>query len=513
MRDFRDIPEEPYDPEDDWPDPDWTLLDKPVSLAPEAPIELLGSAEDWTIQHADSASAPVDYVMGGLLAAMAGLIGNTRVVEAWPGFRAPCALWFMLIGAPSSGKTPALQPITRALSNIEAELLEEFKPELDAWEAHSVVVNNRLEKWKEACKKAEKNGQPYPPKPASAEVGDRPIPPCVKVQDATIEKIARLEAKNPRGLIVYRDELSGFFGNIGRYGSGGANMAERGFYNEAFNGQQYEVARVSEEKNIRINRHLLSVVGGIQPDLVDRCLFGSGDDGLASRFILVAPKARPFMPSMKAADDTALQRAFDRLRRLKFAANASKPDEPIVVPLNDAAKLLYRDWTIEDHQKATEASGGLSAYFGKFRGIALRLALVFEYSDWAWGTEREPPDSISEAAVQRAIDFIEDYVRPMTKHVYYGGQNSVLDDRARSLLKEVQERGVRQFRLREVYREWRVSGLGGENKVEKSKEAAALLEREGWLRQLPSGRGASLDYAVNPALFAERAPEHCSAPF
>ena len=40
------------------------------------------------------------------------------------------------------------------------------------------------------------------------------------IQDATVEAVSVIYRDNPRGVTLYRDELSGWFGNHGRYSNG-----------------------------------------------------------------------------------------------------------------------------------------------------------------------------------------------------------------------------------------------------------------------------------------------------
>jgi hypothetical protein len=79
-----------------------------------------------------------------------------------------------------------------------------------------------------------KNDTP-PPRPADA-MEPEPVPlPRIMVGDTTPEALAGLLKDNPKGLLLYRDELAGWLGCFGRYSSSG--NGEREFWIEAYGGR------------------------------------------------------------------------------------------------------------------------------------------------------------------------------------------------------------------------------------------------------------------------------------
>ncbi len=81
------------------------------------------------------------------------------------------------------------------------------------------------------------------------------------VNDVTVEKLGELLKENPRGLLLVRDELSGFLANLERK----EYQSDRSFYLTAFNGNKpYTYDRI-ERGTIHIPNATLSVIGGIQP--------------------------------------------------------------------------------------------------------------------------------------------------------------------------------------------------------------------------------------------------------
>jgi hypothetical protein len=113
-----------------WPEPDSSILHRVQEAAPRMPLEGFGPTLAVHIESAASAlGAPIDYVGLALLCGAAGMIGARRAVEAWPGWKEPAILWGALVGDPSTNKSPAIDPVREALNGVEAEKLEQFKPE------------------------------------------------------------------------------------------------------------------------------------------------------------------------------------------------------------------------------------------------------------------------------------------------------------------------------------------------------------------------------------------------
>ena len=141
---------------DDWPEPDMLVLnlDPPT---PIFPIEMLGSFwESWITSKAKGASAPIDYVAATVLAASSTLIGNNRRISPWDGWDEPAFLWLALVGNPSSGKSPAMDPVLGLLREIELGKSESFEILMQNYEADCFIAQIAHDDWKHEVKIAKK---------------------------------------------------------------------------------------------------------------------------------------------------------------------------------------------------------------------------------------------------------------------------------------------------------------------------------------------------------------------
>jgi hypothetical protein len=113
----------------EWPAIDGDLLDERRAPVPAFPLELLPQPwREWVSGAARSADVPVDYVAQSLLATVAGVAGTRVSVLFASGWLEPLHLWLAAVGAPSSGKSPALGLARRLLNSLEKEPIEGLDP-------------------------------------------------------------------------------------------------------------------------------------------------------------------------------------------------------------------------------------------------------------------------------------------------------------------------------------------------------------------------------------------------
>jgi hypothetical protein len=105
-----------------WPDIERTLIDERSVGVPGFPFDTLpGRWQAWIKDTARSVNVPADYVAQAVLAAVAGVCGAgvwVRVSDVWTD---PLWLWLAVVGAPSSGKSPAIAPVRKLLHALERD--------------------------------------------------------------------------------------------------------------------------------------------------------------------------------------------------------------------------------------------------------------------------------------------------------------------------------------------------------------------------------------------------------
>jgi len=244
------------------------------------------------------------FVALPMLSALASMIGNARTLQLKRSWSEPSILWTVIVGESGTSKSPAFELALKPVRRIQSRMLSENAQQLDSWKQDHA-------EWERTCKRSvPTQGRPSEP--------ERPVCPRVLTDDATVESVAPLLQDNPRGLLLARDELSGWF-HFGRYSNGqGAGDAAR--WLEMFGARMLSVDRRTSD-TIFVDRASVSIAGGIQPAILRRALGQQHrENGLCARFLLAWP---PRIPKRWTEDDVseALEESvfdvFDRLHDLQ----------------------------------------------------------------------------------------------------------------------------------------------------------------------------------------------------
>lgn len=170
--------------------------------------------------------------------------------------------------------------------------------------------------WKKDVIKHKKNNTNIPIKPMDANIPEEIIRPRIIGNDTSIEKLGLLLSTHSKGLLFYRDELSGWFGSFDRYSG---QDADRAFWIESYGGRSYVIDRIKHLKPIRISHLLVSIMGGVQPDKLASFIKGA-DDGFTSRFLWAfADPVKPFRPDHIAIDSSVVTSVLTRLSKLTLS--------------------------------------------------------------------------------------------------------------------------------------------------------------------------------------------------
>lgn len=426
----------------DWSYPDLTIFSD-AALGPVFPINILGPFwSEWCQEVAAGANAPVDYVAASLITVAGALIGNARVIKVG-NWSEPPILWTVLIGNPSSGKSPALDPLLGIIARLEAML---------SCETDKIVID-----------------------------------------DATVKAMAEIAAKNPKGLLLFRDELSGWWSTFRQHGGESTWL-------QAFGARPHTVNR-AKDPPIHIPRLAVSVIGGSQPDMVRGFIEGKTNGGFASRWLFVSPEPVKGFRLTKETDHALAEFALGRLRDLPAI------EGPNVCLLAPEASERLQSWVGKKREEASEEEGIWAEWLGKQAGVSLRIALILEHLSWAAESplNQAPPDRVTLAAYQAAIDFIDGYSMPMAARTMNLATRAPEDRAAAKLARLLRKHHAREFNARDVRR----NALGPVGELAKAAtmtaacevlEAAHLIRHIGGREGPTRGRNAST-FEVNPALY------------
>lgn len=322
----------------------------PVDLLPDP----VGS---FVAQAAAALGTDPAFVAIPLLASIAASIGNRRRIELWPGWQEPPILWCATVAESGSMKTPAAD---RALRFVRDRQKAAFATHREA-----LAIFDQEQREYESQRRSRSGEPPAPP--------ERPVAERLVVDDVTVEALAPIVASNPRGVLIDRDELSGWF-DFDRY-SGGRGGAEVGRWLSTYNAGPLTVDRKHSE-TIYVPSAAVSIAGGIQPQVLARVV-GSRhvDNGLLQRFILAAPPRR--MKTIPGGDvDFATMASMEGMFSAILDSQPAEDNGPRVLDLVPDAADRFKAFYLEHGAEQFAASGPLASMLAKAEGWAARLALV-----------------------------------------------------------------------------------------------------------------------------------------
>jgi len=488
------------------PEPDLTILLHQYLEAPKLPLELFGTYwSEWIRDQAEAKSCAPDYVAGGLLPGAGVLIGNARWASPWTGWQEPPVLWTDNVGNPSSGKSPGLDAIRDLIGSIEADANGNYKDELLTWDTQKREAKFRLDVWESTCKAALKDKVgTMPSRPTQTEEPPRPARKRIITNDPTVEKVARIVLENPKGLMLFRDELAGWIGALDKYGGAGG---DRAFYLESYGGRSYAVDRMKDPEPIVVPALSLAIVGGIQPDRLATLVLSGDDDGLAARFLYLwparTPPKRPQRPMPTGAKAKLLM-------LFKLEERTDQNGNRIPLPFDKEASEEIQEYRTQVAVAESEASGLYLSWLGKLPGMAVRLATILEHLYWCGDNDTKPaPESISKTATVAAVAFLDAYAAPMARRCFGEAALPQIDIDARILARwiianpatTINSRGLRRARI-----------LSAKADMTRYEAALAELETAGWVRPIAAqhefGGRKRKDWEVNQRLYKrpEEAP-------
>lgn len=506
-----------------WGDPVEFREELPA-VKPFSPDFLPEPLRPFVVDAAERIQCPPDFIAAGVIVVFSAIVGAGCSIRPLKGnnWSVVPNLWGGLVGSPGAKKTPALNECMSLLAPLENEADEEHarlqmqaSVEQAEWDIRQSEAKGRL---KDAVQ-AESEGRIDAAKSAllgleEEKAKSRPKWRRYKTNDATTEKLEELLADNPRGLLLFRDEIIGFLSNLDKEG----REDSRAFFLEAWAG-----FAASSVKSDRIKRGTtccnpcVSVLGGIQPSKLRRYLQGAlenlENDGFVQRFqVLVFPdKPKTWALIERARNKEAFERAAriaKNLVSMNFTDCGAIVDEHHPLPFfrfNIEAQKLFNTWleALELRILRETDDSVFLEHLAKYRSLMPSLAVLFHLIRIADG------DTMSEISLQDVESAIAlcDYLESHAQRIYALGEEKAIFS-AKALLKKIRQGKLGDgFCHRDVYRK----NWGGLSKPSDVEDACKELIACGWIKEefgLPNPRGGPtpMIYRLHPLLLGSPAP-------
>ena len=464
---------------------------RPVDLwgaftPPPLPHGLLPKAiEDFAVQQGELMGAdPAGLAMAALTVCGAAIKDGIQLqVKTYDrGWMESARIWTALIGDPSTKKTPIMRTAARPLVKIDDELWSKYTDALARY--------NDLDK-------EEKKGAEPPPQVRA------------RLEDTTIEAAQEVLKDTPGGVLLLQDELSGWFGSMDKYSGHRGAAKDRGFWLQAWNGGSYAFNRVSRGAGM-VGNLSVSLLGGIQPDLIRKLAADTHDDGLLQRlFPIVLGPATVGIDAPVAVEIGAYNTLVEKLYALTpgsisfWGAGANFHNH---LEFDAAAQAVRRELERKhlDLMTLEVLNKKLAAHIGKLDGLFARLCIIWHCVE---NCDADIPRHITAATARRVAGFLHQFLLPHTL-AFYSGVLALAEDHNRlaAVAGFILAHKLTRVTNRDIARGDRTMRGLARHETEQIFEQ---LEALGWLSRTPGPRPSDAPHwLVNEhchQLFAERA--------
>jgi len=371
------------------------------------------------------------FVALPMLAALASAIGNTMRIELKRGWTEPAIVWSAVVGESGTMKSPALELALRPVRKRQHDRMKQYAEEMERYRDEVLRYERDLTQWKR------KKGEDAPPAKPPEPLADR-----YWCDDTTVEALAVLLRNQWRGLLMVRDELSGWLASFDRYAHGKGGDAAK--WLEMFGGRSMMVDRKSSGP-LYVARAAVNIAGGIQPGTLRRALgLEHRENGLAARILLACPPRTPKRWTEADIDPTAeaaVEAVFDRLYSLQPEIDANGDPCPAVVKLTPEGKRAWIEFYNAHAAEQAELTGDLAAAWSKLEGYAARLALVVHLTRWAAGDATlAKPEAVDEASIAVGVA-LSGWFKNEARRIYGMLGESDEDRQRRRLVELIRRKG------------------------------------------------------------------------
>jgi hypothetical protein len=427
-------------------------------------------------------------------------VNDTRWTES-------ARLWFAMVAAPGSKKTPAINTATSALREIEGRWQQEDGAKIAQFEAESERYKAKLKGHNDAVKTLGDAADVTP----NGTMPEAPIEPTrrrLTIGDATMEALAHILATNERGVLAIHDELVAMIAGFDAYRGNSGIGKDRTAALELWNGGPRTIDRVKAGGSIAVPNWSASVVGGIQPDKLREIAAKLDSDGFLQRFQPFA--GRTVGAGVDRAPDEAAIGAYKAV--VRTLVNLPPPVPPRAITLSPEAQVYRRE--VEAVAAAMivlpTTPSALKGHLAKWPGIYARLLLTLHAIECVADagpvlvTSLAPTVGVHTA--RRARDLMLRFFLPHAVEFYREFFQTTDADikHVRWIAGYILARSRTEITMRELKRAYRHSDADEDVIL----RTTAALQRMRWVGEAQYPGKGSTRWQVNPHVhvcFAERA--------
>ncbi|MFM7316637.1 MAG: DUF3987 domain-containing protein [bacterium] len=314
------------------------------------------------------------YLGTSVLAVAGAAIGTTRCIKLKNTWVEYPSIYGMIIGQPGTLKSPSIDNVVNPVKKEQKKLRDRYIVESDIY--NSAAIMN-----KPGRRKNQNCNSDNPPSVTSKE----PRYSHLYASDTTTEALAVILNSNPRGILICRDEIAGWFKSMNCYRKGG----DVEFYLTLYSSKPIAVDRKSQKSPLWLGKPFACVIGSIQPEVLIELKRNEVDNGFSDRFLYCFPDDQKFAGYVVDDVDPAVledwENTIKALYKLDFDEAQDDDTQSKQAILDEEAKLAFRNYVDSLAKKINdgEIPDYVRGFAEKLKGMVARIALIIHYLRWA----------------------------------------------------------------------------------------------------------------------------------
>jgi hypothetical protein len=274
----------------------------PLKPVPSLPIEIIPIPyKGWIADISHRMQTPPDFATVTAFVVTSSIVGagcaiHPKQKDDW---KVIPNVWGGCVGRPSVVlKTPSMQEPMRMLDKLQSEAGKKYEAdkkhfdfENEVYQAAKKSIRAELDKAVKGNFDNQKVGNLRREFMELEEIQE-PTRRLYKTNETSVQSMTVLQKENPRGILVFRDELVGLLTRWDREDM----QDERAYFLEGWNGNGSYTDKKIGRGLVEAENICISVLGGIQPDKLNRYIpqtLNGNNDGLLQRLQLAVYPDEP----------------------------------------------------------------------------------------------------------------------------------------------------------------------------------------------------------------------------
>ncbi len=341
--------------------------DLKISGITNFPLSIFPSLiQDTVIEMYEKGNYNIDYFASSILTALAAGIGSKYYLKYNAEWIENVSLWVVIVGKSGQNKSAPIKTAFKSIVRMQNEFNEQYERAMLHYEPDKDV--------------------------------SKPVLKKLYTTDPTFEALIKMHKENPHGITIKTDEFKSFINNLTGY----SGLSKQSNYLSIWDGAPISLDR-KETESFAISKPCVSVIGGIQDDVLAALKVKDIKDGFFERMLFVIPeKMEKRLITGSFIDEFLLDRFHKAMKEmLEFLFSL---DETNTLELTDEASRLY----VSEYNRNVELSNNnsyVSGILSKLDRYILRFALIIEITDRFWNGEQI--NKVNAESIEKAIKLKE----------------------------------------------------------------------------------------------------------